>query len=855
MSKLINLLITILFCLFFHLAQSQNDYFFPSGITFNPGIPSPKAFLGYNTGDFHTRHDRMVSYFQELARVSDLADFQIIGYTNEHRPQVVLTITSANNHQNLENIRQNHMVIADPDKALPTLENHPVIILLGYNVHGNEPSSMEAAMLTAYYLLAAQGQEVKQYLDNAVIFIDPNFNPDGRDRHTHWANMHKAKNLSADPLDREHNEVWPGGRTNHYWFDLNRDWLPLAQVESRNRLRFYHQWLPNVVTDYHEMGSNSTYFFEPTKPYGSENPLVPRSNYDGLNTLFAKYFTKALDEIGSLYFTKEVYDNSYPGYGSTYPDIHGGLGMVFEQASSRGHLQNTTTEPIYFAFTIRNHLRTSIATLQASVENRELLLRHQKQFFVDALKSGKQSATKYYLFGDAKDNGRTQAFLKLLLQHNIKTYPLRQDVSIDGQVFAAGSAYAVPSAQAQYKMVQTFFEPVTTFSDSVFYDASSWTVALAFGMPYSRSKQEPNLGVVLQLENLEKELPAIGKANYAYVFEWSDYYAPKALYYLLSKGVHAKVAQKESVLMTTKGEQRFGYGAIMIAVADQKYTPDEIHTWVIEAAQLAGIGIHSVNSGRSLQGIDLGSAHFSTVQMPKIAMLIGQGTSAYEAGEIWHLLDTRFDMPFSKVDVGDFKRMALEKFNTLILVSGNYETLDAADIKKIKDWAGEGGTLILQRTAVNWAMNKELIKEKKIEAVKKEEKNTQRFDYITARDRAGAKAIGGSVYSCRLDNTHPLGYGYAFRKINVYRNHSLFIQPSENLYSTVVQYDDNPLLDGYVHSENLALIKNSASVLASRMGRGRAVLFIDNPNFRGFWYGTNKLFMNALFFGSQINIP
>jgi hypothetical protein len=372
-------------CLF--SASAQNNYFFPAGVSFDPAIPSPEQFLGYPVGDWHTRHDRIVSYFQELARVSPKAHFQIIGYTNERRPQIVLTITSPENYARLEEIRKEHLKLADPSQSV-SIANMPVIITHGYNVHGNEPSSSEAAMLTAYYLIASQGEEATKTLKDAIIHIDPNYNPDGRDRHSNWANMHKGFPPVADPMDREHNEVWPGGRFNHYWFDLNRDWLPLAHVESQNRIEFFHQWLPNVCTDYHEMGTNATNFFEPTKPYGSENPVVPRPNYDQLNPLFAKYFSKALDDIGSLYFSKENFDNSYPGYGSTYPDIHGGLGLVFEQASSRGHVQQSSTKVVTFAFTIRNHVRTSLATVRAGVDNRELLLKHQQEYFKSALDDG-----------------------------------------------------------------------------------------------------------------------------------------------------------------------------------------------------------------------------------------------------------------------------------------------------------------------------------------------------------------------------------------------------------------------------------------------------------------------------------
>ncbi len=835
---------------------AQNDYFFPKNITFNPDIPEPQEFLGYGIGDMHTRHDRMVAYMQELARVSDAATFEIIGYSNEHRPQVVLTITSPDNHQNLEDIRQAQMNLIDPEQPLPGLDKQPVIILLGYNVHGNEPSSTEAAMLTAYYLLAAQNEETQTFLEDAIIFIDPCFNPDGRDRHTHWANMHKARNLSADPLDREHNEVWPGGRTNHYWFDLNRDWLPLAQIESRNRMEFFHRWVPQVVTDYHEMGSTSTYFFEPTEPFGSENPLVPRTNYEGLNNLFAKYFREALDEIGSLYFTKEVYDNSYPGYGSTYPDIHGGLGMVFEQASSRGHKQTTTTEPITFPFTIRNHLRTSIATVRASVENKQRLLEHQRNFFADALNDGKGSATKAYIFGDPDDKGKTRAFLKLLLQHQIKTYPLESDLTVGGKTYAAGQAYAVPSAQKQYRMVQTFFEPVTSFYDSVFYDASAWTVAMAFNMPYSRAGAVPDMGQALQMEDLDKPNPSISEAEYAYLFEWSDYQSPKALHHLLSKGVNAKAAFKPFSFQIDGEVRSFGFGSVMVPVADQHHSPEDILRWVNEAADLAGIPIYSVDSGMSAEGIDLGSRSFETISLPKIAMLIGEGASGYEAGEIWHLLDTRYDMAFSKIDLNEFNRMDLDDYNTLIMVSGNYNQLQKRDMDKIRTWVSDGGTLILQRSAVNWAIRNQLVDEKLVEEPKPEgDAPTPRYDYVTASERSGARSIGGSVYLADIDPTHPLGFGYKGRSINVYRNHTIFLQPSESPYSTVVQYTDDPLLDGYVHPENLKKLSGAISTLVSPIGRGRAVLFVDNPNFRGFWYGTNRLLMNALFFGEHIRTP
>ncbi|MCU0368554.1 MAG: M14 family metallopeptidase [Cyclobacteriaceae bacterium] len=846
-------IIVILFvCLAGFTAFGQNNYFFPSGISFDPAIPTPEQFLGYPIGDWHTRHDRIVSYFQELAKVSPKAHFQIIGYTNERRPQVVLTITSPENYARIEEIRKEHLKLADPSQSL-TIASMPVIITHGYNVHGNEPSSSEAAMLTAYYLIAAQGAEADRTLKEAVIHIDPNYNPDGRDRHSNWANMHKGFPPVADPMDREHNEVWPGGRFNHYWFDLNRDWLPLAHVESRNRIEFFHQWLPNVCTDYHEMGTNATNFFEPTKPYGSENPVVPRANYDQLNPMFAKYFAKSLDEIGSLYFSKENFDNSYPGYGSTYPDIHGGLGLVFEQASSRGHVQQSSTKVVTFAFTIRNHVRTSLATVKAGVDNRELLLKHQQEYFKSALDEGRKSTIKAYVFGDSKDQSRTKAFAELFLKHRIETYQLGADLTVGNNKYEKGKAFLVTTDQTQYRMVRSMFEKVTSFHDSVFYDASTWTMALAYGLPHDALSATVKFskGPRITAEDITLKPAAVAKSNYAYLIDWTEYNSARALYYLLSNKVFVKTAFKPFTAEVNGAKRSFGYGTLVISVADQDISSEELFSVLKEASATSGIEVYSVSTGFNAQGVDLGSGNIRTVQNPKVAMLIGEGVAATDAGAIWYLLDSKLKMPITKVNTSQFGQLRISDYNTLIMVAGNYTMLGENGVNKIKSWVQQGGTLILMKTAVTWAITNKLIDEQ----LKKEEekKEPKRMEFVTAGDYQGSRAIGGSIYMGTLDITHPLGFGYSSRELPVYRNTSVFIEQSKNPFNTVITYTAKPLLSGYIHSSNLEKIKNSVSLQVSSLGQGRAILFVDDPAFRGYWNGTNKLFFNALFFGSGIS--
>ena len=852
----------LLFLTFISMPVSaQQDYFFSGKTDFNEEIPSPAKFLGYEIGDFHTRHDRIVAYFYELARLSDRVHIQEIGKTYEQRSMIVATITSVQNYNNLENIRQEHLQLTDPQASLPAIGEMPVIIQLGYNVHGNEPSSSEAAMLTAYYLTASQDPEVLKYLEDAVIFVEPVLNPDGRDRHTNWANMHKGFPPVADANDREHNEVWPSGRVNHYWFDLNRDWLPLVHVESQARLKFYHTWYPNVVTDFHEMGTNSTYFFEPTKPFGSENPIIPRSNYDDLNNLLAPYFANAMDDIGSLYFTKEVFDNSYPGYGSTYPDIQGGLGLVFEQASSRGHLQESIHGDVSFAFTIRNHLVNSLATVKGAVENREAFLRHQKEYFESAITQADGHYAQGYVFGDSGDRNRTKAFVDLLLQHKIKVYETGRDLEADNKTYREGASFIVPGNQPQFRMVATMFDTVTKFQDSLFYDTSAWSMAHAYGMPSSamnkRQWRNVSLGEQIDSTFFNSQSFPVSRSDYAYLFSWEDYNAPALLHELQKEGIITKTAFKPFSIETLQGIKEFSNGSILVPVEIQKMPAEEIHSLISDLATTHKITVESVRGGFSTTGVDLGSGSFENLEVPKPLMLIGEGISQYEAGEIWHLMDNKLGMPLTKVDIIDFSGVKLENYNELILVNGNYRLLRDSDVERIRNWVEQGNTLILQKSAVTWGITKKLIEEEL--AVKKdtaaETTPNLRLDYASAEAVEGAKVIGGSMYRVDLDITHPLGFGYTNRDLVVYRNSNILLKPTKNPYSSVAVYKKDPLVSGYISSDNLEKLPGTASILVSKLGSGRVISFVDNPNFRGAWYGTNKLFFNALFFGSVIDVP
>jgi len=818
------------------------EYFLKKYEPFNENIPSPEEFLGYGIGERHTRHDLIVAYLKKLAATSDRATYNEYGKTHEGRILGILTITTPENLGNLPSLKEKHLAFTDPNAQVSNYDEVPVFINLAYNVHGNEPSSSEAALLSAYTFAASNAPEIIQYLKNAIIFVDPAINPDGRDRHTQWANSYQGTPLVADPQDAEHDEYWPGGRTNHYWFDLNRDWLLAVNPESRGKLNWYHQWYPNVVTDFHEMGSQSTYFFEPMKTNGSLNPIMPKENYEDLNTLFGAYYARALDSIGSLYFTKEVFDGTYPGYGSSYPDLQGGLGLLFEQASSRGHKQTTAFGEITFPFTIRNQFTSSITTVKAAVENRAYLRKYQQSFFKSALTNAGQGKIKAYTFGDAYDQNRVKAFIDKLLLHRIAVYK-------DGE-----RSYVVPTKQPQYRMVQTMFETYTKYRDSVYYDASAWSVANFYNVKYKAASSFNPGSQVVSTDELVSVTP-VSRSEYAYLIDWDDYNAPAALHYLQENGLVLSSAFKPFTTTINGSSKSFHYGTLLLPLSLQKKNAGEVFELLKKAQERFQVPMYGVATGLNLSGVDLGSGYLKPVTKPKAAMLLGEGVSSYEAGEVWHLLDTRVHMPITKIPMRNINGMDLDKYNTLVLVSGDY-SFNEKMMGKVKDWVSKGNTLITIGRASKWAIDKKLVKESLITEKKDSTKTIERKPFVDAGENLGKERVGGIIIRADLDRTHPLAFGYQDATIPVYKNNTVWLSPSKNEYATVAKYTDNPIIDGFISDKNRdEFLKKAASLVVSQLGSGRVIMFADNPNFRGSWYGTNRLFINALFLGDKINVP
>ena len=604
------------------------------------------------------------------------------------------------------------------------------------------------------------------------------------------------------------------------------------------------------MTDHHEMGTTSTFYFDPGK-YTSNNPIVPPYIYDVVHPKFAEYFSKGMNSIGSMYFTEEAYDKLYPGYGSSYVNFYGGIGFLFEQASSRGHVQETTTIPITFGFTIRNQFTASLATLRGAAGEKEMLRKLRQNFFSSAMAQAKASPIKGYVFGEPLDASRTNAFINLLLMHQIEVYELGQSVTVNGKSFEKSKAYVVPTEQTNYIMVRSAFEKDITYRDSTFYDASTWSLVHAFNMPHGELRGAFTKGARVAATPV-KTAAAVNKSDYAYLADITDYQAHKAIYLLQQSGVIVRSSFKPFSIGVGGGERNFQRGALVISVQQQNIDGDKLYEAVKKAGAATGIDFFAVDGGLTAKGIDLGSGSVRTIPGPRVLMPIGNGVTAGEAGEAWHVLDQRLGLPITKVDLSSFGRVNLSKYNVLVMVGGSYPS-DKPTIDRIKAWVQAGGTLITFKTASEWAIRQGIVKEKLVpmDTVK----SPKRIDFDLAADTEGARQIGGSIFQVDLDLSNPLGFGFTDRKVSVYRNGRTYLQPSKSPYSTIAQYGPTPLIGGYIHKAELKKVANSAAVLLSTDGQGRVILFADNPNFRGTWYGTNKLFFNALFFGPLLSLP
>ena len=849
------ILVFSLFCCAVLTAKPVAEYL-PKDSPLSSKTPLPSTTLGFEIGQRHVRYEQLSQYFFTLANSSARVSITSMGKTPQLREQLLVTISSPKNLVNLTTILSERDLLNPNKKQFNTQKSAaaPLVIWLGYSVHGDEISGANAAMIVAYYLAASTDEKMTELLANTIIVLEPSSNPDGMDRFVNWVSTYRNSTDNADANHIEHHQGWVSGRTNHFWFDLNRDWLLLAQQESQHRLKYFHQYQPHVVGDFHEMSRNSSYFFQPGIQ-SRTHPLTPQKNIE-LTTTLASFHAAALEKQQRLYYSEENFDDFYYGKGSTYPDINGSIGILFEQASARGMQQETINGLLTFEFSIENHVTTSLSTIDGAWQNKKKLKQYRSDFYQQSNKLAKEEKFSGYLLYESKDNYRLNALLSKLSQHKIKVYPLTADFDFKNKIYQQGSSYFLPLAQPQFRLIQALFNQQTHFKDNTFYDVSGWTIPLAMNIASIPVKRTRGLKLAKQAWTMPKAFSPNNNTHsaYGYVFEWHHFLAPKLLNNLLNKNIKARVATKAFSSLVQGKTKSFNAGSIVIPAGIQ-----QANNWqeqLIAASNDRAIPLHTINTGLTSKGIDIGSSSLKPIAKVKTLLLGGAGISQYEAGEIRFYLDETLNIPVSIIDHSQLRRVDLSSYSHIILVDGNYQEVSEHTAKQLKLWITQGGVLISQKRAARWLAKQEILRTKFVST----EQIKQLFDHeqLSYQDKAvlaSRKRIAGAIFQVELDTSHPLAYGYQQSLLPVFRNSNLIMEQAQPPFITLAQYTASPLLSGYTDKNLVNLLAHNAAIIAHNVGKGRVIATTEVLAFRGYWYGTAKLLANSLFFSKAFSTP
>lgn len=843
---------SIVFAISSHVVALEDIDYLPKNVTYDSSVPLPSSVLGAPVGEWHVRHDQLVQYMRRVSAQSPRMKYTEIGRTHENRPLLQVIVSSPENLAKLETLRAQHLRNwHEPGSKVPS--DMPAIVLMGYSIHGDESSGSNSSLLLAYYLAAAQGANIDILLKNTIIILDPSLNPDGLSRFAQWANMHKGKQLVSDSNHREHLQGWPSARTNHYWADLNRDWLLLTHPESQARVEQYHKWRPHVLTDFHEMGHNSTYFFQPGVP-SRTNPWTPVDNIR-LTNEFAKFFSRDFDQLKRPYFTEESFDDFYYGKGSSYPDAHGSIGILFEQASSRGHQQDTRNGLLTFTRTIENQFLMSLATLKGAVALREQLLKFQNVFKKESLNLAGADEYAGYLISEKQDKSRLDKLLAKLRAHQIVYYRIDKTIAVDDIQFAPEHSYFIPLDQIQYRLIKSLFSERKRFNNNTFYDVSNWNIALAYNIQYrpiEKSRWRKVSYVKSAPVNSHNTINQTDKNAVAHIFSWQDSNAPTLLQSLLNEGIKAKVSSVSFNAKSLLGEATFLPGSVIVPAGDKQ--PDSYLEQLRIQADKQGIRIWPITTGLTTEGPDLGSGRILPIKSPKVLLVGGRGMSQYEVGEVWHYLDQQLGLALSIVDWERLSDVSLDDYSHVVAMSGNYSSIPNNTSKKIGDWLNNGGVLIGQHKATKWFSEQEWLATGFMDAEALDKAfDTSTLNYADREILAAKKRIAGSVYDIEVDSTHPLMYGFNADNLAIFKTSNLIMRKPSKPFITVASYSSSPLLAGYSSDEMQKQVANTAAIVAHRKGEGRVIAILDRTTFRGYWQGTNRILSNALYMSAFIN--
>ncbi|HMO33745.1 MAG TPA: M14 family metallopeptidase [Lacibacter sp.] len=825
-------------------------FFFLLTLAGSAQVMSPEQFLGYPLGSRYTPHHKIVAYVQHVAAQSpQMVRLEQYGVTNEHRPLLALFVSAPENIRRLEEIRLNNLRLASllPDKAAAT-EETPVIVWLSYNVHGNETSSSEAALMTLYALVDPSNTKTREWLRNTVVVMDPCINPDGRDRYINWYNSVLGVQPTARMDAREHREPWPGGRTNHYNFDLNRDWAWQTQVESRQRLVLYNKWMPQIHVDYHEQGINSPYYFAPAaEPYHEVITPWQRSFQETIGRNHARYF----DDRGWLYFTKLRFDLFYPSYGDTYPTYNGAIGMTYEQGGIGAGLLavNSDGDTLTLTDRVLHHYTTGISTIETASNHARKLVQEFRAFFNKALTTGYGSYKTYVIKNNPRDAQRIRALLGLLhkngIQYGTATGSGRGYNYLTGkeEAFTMGGGDIVVSAlQPRSALVQVLFEPRSALSDSATYDITAWSLPYAYGLTAWASRDRINPLPYPQATPVANS----GAAAYAYVIKWEGVQSARAAGYLLQKGVLLRYSE---IPFAVNGQQ-FDRGSLIVAKTSNQKTGDKLWQYVKEACDRNGLYAYPVSTGMVDEGGDFGSDLVNSMKLKRVVLLTGEGTNANAVGAIWHFFDQQLNYPVTLVNVSDYSRINWQETDVLIMADGNYRFLgDKTSADGLRDWISKGGRVVALENAVtafarlDWGL-----KVKKTEETEKKDIYSPLRSYENRERDYIMGMTPGSIYKVDLDNTHPLAWGFPAYYYTLKQDDQIyeFMAPGTGWNTGVIKKEAQ--LAGFVGSKLKQRLQDGLLFGTQQMGRGSVVYLADDVLFRSFWENGKLLLCNAVLF-------
>jgi len=834
--------IKLLFCFAFSLSLS---------LPVMAQLQSPDQFLGYELGDRWTQHHNVLNYVNHVAEESEYVTIHHYGTTNEHRDLVYLIVTSPENHENIEEIRVNNLRLTGLEEGTPTA-NQKGIVWLSYNIHGNETSSSEASMRTLYELVRPDNQESKGWLENTVVIMDPMINPDGRERYITWYQQTKGAGVNPKLEAREHQEPWPGGRGNHYLFDLNRDWAWQVQKESQQRYEIYKQWFPHIHVDYHEQGFNSPYYFAPAaEPFHNAITEWQRE----FQTMIGKNHIRYFDEESWLFFTRERFDLFYPSFGDTWPTFHGAIGMTYEMP---GHslsglaVERAAGDTLTLAHRLLQHHTTGMSTVEIASMNSERMISEFQSFFENSASNARGA---YKTFVVKADNNRDKIYnlLKTLDNQQIVYGLSGSERNANGYNFTTGETerfsiqsddIIISAYQPQGNLVRVFFEPNPEISDSLTYDLTAWEAHYRFGLDGYALESRINTDQTISAETF-RESAFTGEENpYAYLLRWESMDDARFLADITQNGVRSRFSEDSFQI---DGES-FGRGTLMIPRENNQTLGENFDRIVLDAADKYSRSLHGASTGFVTAGSDFGSSNLSVIEQPKVALLIGEGTSSLNAGEIWHFFDHQLYYPATLIHTHQLMRTDLSSYNVLVLPSGSYSGIFTDEgIEKISAWTRDGGTLIAFGQANRLLAGRDGFQlQRKISSNEEPTIEEKLLPYGDRNRRSISSGVSGSVFKVSVDSTHPLAYGYDPLYFSLKTDASAFNYLDSGWNVGTVQSDAH--LSGFVGYKALEQLEQSLSFGVQRHGSGNVVYFIDNPLYRGFWENGKLLMANAIFF-------